>query len=171
MKRLTLAVGVLVASALALTASTSAAGPPTFDEFPVSFVLTSATCPNLPPGTTVEGTGSGKSITSTRTDRNGVTTVMNTTHSFGTATDQAGNRYVFNYSNSFSVSNTGQTDPVFTGRMVDSFSLAGSGPARLTNGFQAGFTTDFDTLFAFEELSSRGDPIDFATGVTICDPL
>ena len=170
MKRLTITVGALVASALAFAASTAVAGS-TVDEFPVSFVLSSATCPNLPPGTTVEGTGSEKSITNVRTDRNGVTTVMNTTHSFGKATDQAGNQYVFNYSNSFSVSNTGPTDPVFTGGMVDSFSLAGSGPARLTNGFQAGFTTDFGALFAFEELNSRGDPIDFATGEAICDPL
>ena len=55
--------------------------------------------------------------------------------------------------------------------MVDSFSLAGNGPAKLQNGFQAGFTTDFETLFAFDELNSRGDPIDFTTGTAICDPL
>jgi hypothetical protein len=160
----------LVASALAFAAGTATAGA-TIKEFPVSFVLTSATCPNLPPGTTVTGAGSEKSITNTRTDRNGAMTVMNTTHAFGTATDQAGNQYVFNYSNSFDVSNTGLTDPIFSGRMVDSFSLSGSGPARLTNGFQAGFTTNFDTLFAFEELNSRGNPIDFTTGAALCDPL
>jgi hypothetical protein len=162
--------GALVVSVLAFAASTAAAGV-TVDEFPVSFVLTSATCPNLPTGTTVVGTGSEKSITNVLTDRNGATTVMNTSHAQGTATDQAGNTYVFNYSNSFSVSNTGPTDPVFAGRMVDSFSLAGSGPAKLSNGFQATFTTDFDTLFALEELNSRGDPIDFASGEELCDPL
>jgi hypothetical protein len=168
-KRLTIALGVVV-FALAFAVGTATAGA-TVDEFPVGFVLTSETCPNLPPGTTVEGTGSEKSITNTRTDRNGVTTVINTTHAFGTATDQAGNSYVFNYANSFNVSNTGPTDPVFTGRMVDSFSLAGRGPARLTNGFQAGITTDLATFFTFEELNSRGDPIDFATGEELCDPL
>ena len=170
MKRLTTAAGLLAACALALAGAGSAAGPQ-IDEFPVSFTLTSATCPLLPSGTTVEGSGTEKSITNVRTDRNGATTVMNTTHAFGTATDQAGNSYVFNYSNSFSVSNTGPTDPVFSGRMVDSFSLAGPGPATLHNGFAAGFTTDFETFSSFEEQSSRGDPIDFATGESHCDPL
>jgi hypothetical protein len=94
-----------------LAGAGSAAGP-ALDEFPVSFTLTSATCPLLPSGTTIEGSGTEKSITNVRTDRNGRTTIMNTTHAFGTATDQAGNSYVFNYSNSFSVSNTGPTDPV-----------------------------------------------------------
>ena len=169
MKRLAMTVGALTASALAFAAANAAAGA-TIDEFPVSFTLTAASCPNLPAGTTVEGTGWEKSIT-TETERNRVTTVTNTSHAFGTATDQAGNRYVWNYSNSFGVSNTGPADPVFSGRMVDSFSLAGNGPAKLQNGFQAGFTTDFETLFAFDELNSRGDPIDFTTGTAICDPL
>ena len=170
MKRLAMTVGALTVSALAFAAANAAAGA-TIDEFPVSFTLTAASCPNLPAGTTVEGTGWEKSITNTRTDQKGVMTVTNTSHAFGTATDQAGNRYVWNYSNSFGVSNTGTADPVFSGRMVDSFSLAGSGPAKLQNGFQAGFTTDFQTLFAFDELNSRGDPIDFTTGAAICDPL
>ena len=164
-----MAIGALVVSALALTAGTAAGGA-TVDEFPVSFVLSSATCPNLPPGTTVEGTGTEKSITNTRTDANGVTTIINTTHAFGTATDQAGNGYVFNYSNSFNVSDTGPGS-AFSGRMVDSFSLAGGGPARLSNGFQAAITTDFVTFFEFQELNSRGDPIDFGSGEELCDPL
>ena len=170
MKRLTLTMGALVVSLLAFGASTASAGA-IVDEFPVTFVLTSATCPNLPTGTTVVGTGSEKSITNVLTDRNGATTVMNTSHAHGTATDQAGNTYVFNYSNSFSVSNTGPTDSVFTGRMVDSFSLSGNGPAKLQNGFQAEMATDFTTFFTFHELNSRGDPIDFDTGEELCDPL
>jgi hypothetical protein len=58
--------------------------------------------------------------------------------------------------------------------MVDSFSLAGSGPAHLNNGFRAEFTLDFSTgvpVASFVELSSRGDPLDFATGESRCDPL
>jgi hypothetical protein len=55
--------------------------------------------------------------------------------------------------------------------MVDSFSLAGSGPAHLSNGFRAVVTTNFATLFTFEELTSLGDPIDFATWSTVCEPL
>ena len=171
MKRLTLAVGVLVASALALAASTSAAGPPTVDEFPVSFVLTSAACPNLPPGTTVEGTGSGKSITSTRTGQerrhDG-----DEHHTLVREGDRPGGQPVrLQLLEQLQRLEHGADRPRLTGRMVDSFSLAGGGPARLTNGFQAGFTTDFRALFAFEELNSIGDLIDFATGEAICDPL
>ncbi len=169
MRRITTAAGLLAACALALT-GTATADAPTVEQFPVGFVLTSDTCPNLPQGTTITGTGTEKSITSSRIDRNGVTTLMNTTHAFGTATDQDGNSYVFNYSNSFRVA-MGPSDPAFTGTMVDSFSLAGQGPAKLNNGFVAGITTDFETFFAFEEQSSHGDPIDFATGASLCDPL
>jgi hypothetical protein len=168
-RRLIIAAGLLAACALAL-AGAATADAPAVDEFPVGFVVTSATCPNLPPGTTITGTGSEKSITSSRIDRNGVVTVMNSTHAVGTATDQDGNSYVFNYSNSFRVAK-GPNDPFFTGTMVDSFSLAGQGPARLHNGFVAGLTTDLETFFAFEEQSSRGDPIDFTTGASVCDPL
>ena len=97
---------------------------------------------------------------------------MNTTHIEGTATDQAGNTYRFNYSNHYRVSNTGPTDPVLSGIMVDSFSLAGNGPAHLNNGFRAVFTIDASTgSVGFDELSSRGDPLDFDTGAARCDPL
>jgi hypothetical protein len=164
------AAGLLAACALA-SAGAATADAPTVEEFPVGFVLTSDTCPNLPEGTTITASGSEKSITQVRTDRNGAMTVMNTTHAHGTATDQAGNSYVFNYANSFRVANSGPTDVVFSGTMTDSFSLAGPGPAKLHNGFVAAFTTDFDTLFAFVERSSRGDPIDFESGASICDPL
>lgn len=168
MRQLALIAAAVAALVLAVGSATAAG--PTVDEFPVSFVLTSATCSNLPPGTTVVGTGTEKSITSTK-EKGGVTTISNQTHAHGTASDQDGNTYVFDYSNHFSVSNTGPTDPVFSGTMVDSFSLAGGGPARLSNGFRAIFTTDFASLFSFTELSSRGDPIDFATGAARCDPL
>jgi hypothetical protein len=139
--------------------------------FPVTFTLSAATCPNLPAGTTIEGTGMEKSITTTRTDAGGITTIQNTSHASGTASDQAGNAYVFNYSNDFRISNSAANPAVFSGRMTDSFSLAGQGPAMLHNGFQAIFTSDFATFAAFEPLNSRGDPLDFATGTAVCDPL
>ena len=164
------AIAVIAVAGLALGAGTALAAAP--DTIPMSFTMSSATCPNLPPGTTLTWSGTGTSITSESTDRNGVTTVMNTTHAQGTATDQAGNTYSFNYSNHYRISNTGPTDPMLTGVMVDSFSLAGNGPAHLNNGFRAVFTINAITGAAgFEELSSRGDPIDFATGQSLCDPL
>jgi hypothetical protein len=135
-----------------------------------TFTMSSATCPNLPSGTTVSGSGPEKSITIDK-QRKGVETIINTTHAHGTATDQDGNRYRFNYSNHFKVSNTSANPDEFSGKMVDSFSLAGPGPAKLHNGFLAIFTTDFDTLFTFQPIHSRGDPIDFSNGDAICDPL
>jgi hypothetical protein len=165
-------IAALSSVALALCASSALAadGGATIDTFPVSFVISSSTCPNLPSGTTIEGTGTETSITTTRTDAQGITTIRNTTHAHGTATDQAGNSYVFDYSNEFRVSNTVADPGVFSGLMTDHFALTGQGPARLSNGFLAIFTTDFAS-FSFQELNSRGDPIDFATGAAICDPL
>jgi hypothetical protein len=170
MKRLVLA--VFAVSALALWIGSAFAAAPSVEQISTGFTLSSLTCSELPAGTTIEGTGTGVSVTSESTDANGVTTVMNTTHIAGTATDQAGNTYRFNYSNHYRIANTGPTDPVLSGIMVDSFSLAGNGPADLNNGFRAVFTIDLsDGGVSFEELSSRGDPIDFATGAARCDPL
>ena len=170
MKRFVFA--LLAITVFALGLGSALAAPPTITEDTAEFVLSSATCPNLPPGTVITGTGTSKTIESVSTDRNGVTTVLNTTHASGTATDQDGNTYRFNYSNHFRVANTGPTDPVLSGVMVDSFSLAGNGPARLSNGFLAVFTIDVSTgAVSFVELSSRGDPLDFATGESRCDPL
>ena len=169
MHRLVLA--VLAVAGLALAGSASAAAP-TVEETSVSFTMSSATCPNLAPGTTIVATGRQTSISSESTDRNGVTTVTNTTTAHGTATDQAGNTYVFNYANHYRIANTGPIDPILTGVMVDSFSLAGNGPAHLNNGFRAVFTINVATGQAsFVELTSRGDPIDFTTGESLCDPL
>ena len=160
----------LAIAVLALGLGSALAAPPSKD--PVGFVLTAASCPNLSTGTVITGTGTSTTVEIVTTDASGVTTVTNTTHASGTATDQDGNTYRFNYSNHFRISNTGPTDPVLSGVMVDSFSLAGNGPALLNNGFRAVFTIDSLTGAAtFAELSSRGDPIDFATGESLCDPL
>jgi hypothetical protein len=168
-----LATLLLATAALALggTSALAADGGATIDEFPVTFAILSATCPNLPAGTTIDGAGTMKSITTTRTDKDGITTIHNASHAHGMATDQDGNTYVFNYENNFRISNSAASPGVFSGRMTDSFSLAGKGPAKLHNGFQAIFTTDFVTFATFEPLNSRGDPLDFATGEARCDPL
>ena len=170
MKRFALA--ILAIAALALGTGSALAAAPTVTDGTVEFVLSATTCANLPAGTEIAGTGTSKSIESVTTDGNGVTTVTNTTHASGTATDQENNTYRFNYLNHYRISNTGPTDPVLSGTMVDSFSLAGNGPAHLSSGFRAVFTIDFLTgLVSIEELSSRGDPIDFETLAVRCDPL
>jgi hypothetical protein len=160
------AIGVVSFAVGSLAAASKGA---TIQTFPVSFVLTSATCSNLPSGTVLTGSGTEKSITTTGTDRDGVVTVRNSTHAHGTATDQDGNTYVFNYSVAYRATLDGG---VYSGFISDAFMLAGSGPARLNNGFVGDFVSDFSTFFrAPNVISSHGDPLDFVTGDVHCDPL
>src|SRR5688500_18703312 len=99
MRRIALFPALIV---LALVAgASSAAARPLIETFPVSFTMTSEMCSNLPEGTTIDGSGTMRSITTIRTNNGGVTTVMNASHAHGTATDQDGNTYVFDYSNEF----------------------------------------------------------------------
>jgi len=133
-------------------------------------------CPNLPPGTTVTGSGKSISITTDRTDRNGIRTIRNVTVINGIATDHpAGNAYVFHYHNEFRISNTVAQPDVFSGIMNDLFTLTGSGPVRLRNGFLAELTTDaqLSSISAWKVLRAFGDPILFVPGpfVARCDPL
>jgi hypothetical protein len=170
LRRLVLA--VVAATALLLPSGALAHDPTTTVEpFPADFTLSSETCPNLPEGTVIEGTGTGKSVTKTTTNRDGTTTVFNSTIAPGKATDQDGNRYRFLYSNQFEVSNTTANPNLFSGFMVDLFLLRGNGPAKLTNGFLARFTTDFGELAELDPIFEFGDPLDFETGAAKCDPL
>src|SRR5262249_39248638 len=139
MRSLLLFAGVLAALTLASTTTLAeaASSGATRDTFPVSFVMsspdavsasTTAIFPNRPAGTTLTGSATETSITTRRTDASGVETIGNTSHAQGTAMDQAGNRYVFNYSNEFRASNTRAQPGVYSGTMMDAFSVAGSGP-------------------------------------------
>jgi hypothetical protein len=161
-----------VVSAACLWGAAPAGARPLVETSQVGFTLSSATCPNLPSGTTIEGSGTEKSITTFRTDASGVTTVMNTTHTHGSATDQDGNVYVFDYSNEFRASNTVANPDLLHGLMTDHFGLSGPGPATLNNGFIARieFTPDF-SVFVAHPISAHGDPISFPDGVAHCDPL
>jgi hypothetical protein len=170
LKRVLTALVTAVGLVLSQGVADAAPGGATVERFPVSFVLTSETCSNLPAGTTIEGTGTEKSITRTRTDASGVTTIANTSIAHGTATDQDGNAYVFLYSNEFRVSNSTADPDLFTGLMNDHFSLSGPGPAKLSNGFTARITTDF-VGFTFDPIRAHGDPISFPEGIGHCDPL
>jgi hypothetical protein len=166
MRRLALVPALLVTVLVALPAGAS----PLVETFPVTFSLSSAQCSNLAAGTTLDGSGIEKSITTERTNTSGVTTVMNVSHAHGTTTDQDGNIYVFDYSNEFRISNTIASPDVFTGLMTDHFSNSGSGPAKLNNGFVANvtFTT---TSFTAVPINSFGDPLSFPDGAAHCDPL
>jgi hypothetical protein len=158
-------------AAAALWVPSGATAATTVEPFPADFTMTSATCPNLPPGTTINGTGVGRSVTKTFTDPLGITRVFNSSIAPGTATDQAGNHYRFLYSNQFWVANSKANPKEYRGLMVDVFTLHGDGPARLHNGFLARFTTDLGASFSLDPIFAFGDPLDFATGEAHCDPL
>jgi hypothetical protein len=169
MRRHVLTTVVVVSLALSLGSLVDARERPTVETSPVSFELTSATCSNLPAGTVLTGSGTQKSITTTRTDQDGIVTVTNSTHARGTATDQVGNKYVFNYSVAYRATLEGG---VYSGFISDAFALAGRGPVRLNNGFVGDFVSDFATFFRVPNvISSHGDPLDLATGDVHCDPL
>jgi hypothetical protein len=172
LKRLVLAVVAIIALLLLPASATANGGQTKIEKVSGDFVMTSADCVHLPPGTTITGSGTGRSITRTTTNRSGVTTIANSTITPGTARDQDGNAYRFFYSNQFRVSNTAANPTLFSGPMVDFFMLSGRGPARLRNGFIATFTTNFADFSRFDEIASFGDPITFPTGVgPFCDPL
>ena len=169
MKRFVVTTVGVVSLALSLGTIVAASDRPAVETFPVSFVLSSDTCSNLPSGTELMGSGTGKSITTTRTDRDGVVIVGNSTHAHGTATDQDGNTYVFNYSNEFRATLDGD---VYSGFMTDAFAVAGDGPAHVNNGFVGHFVSDFSSFFTVPDvINSHGDPLDFVTGAVHCDPL
>jgi hypothetical protein len=168
-RRLAVVSAILIA---ALVVAVPAKASPFIETFPATFTLSSATCSNLADGTTLDGSGTGRSITIERTDRSGITTIMNTTHIHGTSTDQDGNVYVFDYRNGFRVSNTIADPDTFSGLMTDHFSNSGSGPAKLNNGFVANITVSADfSTFVVEPISSFGDPLSFPDGAPHCDPL
>lgn len=157
-----------------LTSAEAASAAPEAPAIPVSFVLTSATCPYLPAGTTITGSGTESSITVTQNVQN-VTTIANQTRARGTATDQDGNTYVFTYDNHYRIANSVADPAKYAGGMTDSFSLVGNGPASLRNGFIAGLTTNAEVTVAYSWNVKRswGDPIAFDPGpfVAHCDPL
>jgi hypothetical protein len=167
MRRLALVPAVL---AMAVAFAIPAGASPLIDTFPVSFTIPSGQCSNLAAGTTLTGSGIEKSITKEKTAGD-ITTIINATHAHGTATDQDGNVYVFNYSNEFRVSNTAADPDTFSGLMTDHFSNSGRGPAKLNNGFVANITTDFTTFFTLVPISSFGDPLSFPDAAAHCDPL
>ena len=163
-----------IAMTLLIAAPVAAAkGEIVIETIPLTFAtLNSDTCQYLPDGTEISWSGTGKSITRTSTDASGVDTIHNVTHANGVATDQDGNSYHFNYTNSFSFSNSAADPATFSGKMVDAFSLAGPGGIGLNNGFVAIVTTDFAT-FSWDVITTRGDPISFTAGTieSHCDPL
>lgn len=137
---------------------------------PANFEIKSENCSMLPPGTTLKGTGTLTSITWT-TKRRGQIIVTNSSLAPGTATDQAGNQYTFLYSNQFRVTKEKGRSRIYSGIMIDVFTLQGTGPATLSNGFLANYTTDLGDRQRLRPINAYGDPIDFEPITPRCDPL
>jgi hypothetical protein len=137
----------------------------------VTFTLTPRECSSLPAGTVLVGSGELRSILNTHTSR-GITRQTRTEQASGTATDQAGNTYVWVYANQLNETNTPPSLDWY-GTMIDHFSLAGSGPAHINANFVA--DSYHDTGYTFLFLTPRsvvGDPLDFGPPlVGHCDPL
>ena len=55
--------------------------------------------------------------------------------------------------------------------MIDVFTLQGTGPATLSNGFLAKYRTDLGDLQRLRPIDAFGDPIDFPSVTAHCDPL
>jgi hypothetical protein len=176
MKRIAM---VLAAAALVVgTAAPASAGQghgpghgATVVNTPVTWTLTSSGCSKMPPGTTLNGSGTRTDIFKER-NHNGVTALSVDSHAEGAAHDQDGNAYTWTYDLHGHARNTMQAPGVFNGIAVDAFRLSGDGPIRLRNGFVARTVEDrVAGTFAFNEISSYGDPFNFPSGPGRCDPL
>jgi hypothetical protein len=127
-------------------------------------------CPSLPDGTVLEGRGELRGIVSTHAS-SGITRQTTTQVATGTATDQAGNTYVWVYANQLNETNM-PPSLAWYGSMIDHFSLAGSGPAQIQANFVAdSYRETASSDFVLTERSVAGQPIDFRAGVFLCDPL
>jgi hypothetical protein len=174
----------LIAATLALfalvlgagTARAASAGAEVVD-VPAAFTISSTAtngfptgCEFLPDGVEISWEGTIKSITVVHESKDGSVTIQNQSSAHGKASDQDGNTYSFSYTNHFKITETSPGSGIFSGTMTDHFSLAGN-HIKLNNGFTATFTTNFVDLFVLEPSREFGSPLDFATGLPLCDPL
>ena len=166
--------------ALAFSASTAAAASSgaTVDDIPAAFTLSfddtnglgeGTGCEFLPEDVVISWEGALHSITLEKLEPSGALTIQNTSTASGKATDEEGNEYAFSYSNHYKITETAPGSGLLTGKMTDHFSLVGNG-IKLNNGFTATFTIGPST-FSLEPSREFGSPLDFATGLPLCDPL
>lgn len=177
MTRLIAASIALLALAFSASAATAASSGALVEDNPAGFTISSTEtnglptgCEFLPEGVVISWEGTLHSVTLEKLAPSGVVTIQNTTTASGKATDEDGNEYAFSYSNQFKVTETTPGSGLFTGTMTDHFSLAGN-HLKLNNGFTATFTTNFFDVFEYEPSREYGSPLDFATGLPLCDPL
>lgn len=157
----TLAVGAVL---LCGPGVASAAGASVFT-FPINNVqFNPSNCSNL---TVTQVTLSGEFhlVVQTTRNPNGTYTTKFQSEKHGTAVDNQGNQYIFNYTNHEQdvTSNPDDLPPIF-GTFTDRFALTSKGGApNLKVEFQVVFSIDANDNFTLISLVSKGDPS--------CDPI
>jgi hypothetical protein len=131
---------------LALAPAAASAAPQT--QRPVSFTIDAATCSAIT--SDVTGTGVWREVTNTRTGKDGQTYVVYNATATGTAIDEQGTTYRFNYHNHRNFAIPADGSP-FQVRMSDHFNLVGAGGA---NQIHVGFV-------AVITFSPEGVPLSF----------
>jgi hypothetical protein len=162
----------LIVGVASVSASGGGADVSTSD---VTWTILAANCSQMPAGAVLNGKGSLTSITIDKT-RNGVRTIQNFSHAFGSATDGLGRTYAWSYTNHYRISNTDADHHTYSGTMLDHFSIAGNGNAGFVNGFTAAYKEVYDgagnlVSFSFVPGRVQGDPIAFDPFEQHCDPL
>jgi len=156
--RAALAAAALMLQTLLLTVP--ALAEVTQTRIPITFTLTPEVCPNLQ--VTVEGSGELFVVMTEQTNPNGVTRIINNLAT-GTATDNEGATYVFNYHLHDNVRIPPEGFPI-TVVENDHFNLVGKGQA---NHLQVGFVVRVvvwaPDQFAVEFVNQHG--------LLACDPI
>lgn len=146
-------VAVVAATAMALVFATAAsASNGASIRFPVDWRLSGATCSQLEPNMTIEGSGTGSFSMTAKGNLHVVVT--------GTATDGNGGFWRFNYAQNARPLGDGAYE------VSDHFNLVGSGsPIKLHSHFVIGFTSsDLGTADILYVKQFHGDP-------EFCDPI
>jgi hypothetical protein len=154
----------LAAAAIILQISlfpASASAEVTQIRVPISFTLTPEDCPNLQG--TVEGSGELFVVMNEQTSHNGVTRIIANYLATGTATDDEGATYVFNYHLHDNIRIPPEVFPV-TVLENDHFNLVGKGKANhLHVGFVVRVVVSAPDQFTVEFVNERG--------LLACDPI
>ena len=152
----------LAPAILSMAAVPPASAQATLSRSTVSFTL--AGCTQLPPGLIITGSGESLIVASTRIDKDGNTVVERHNVVTGTATDNSGGTYIFNYASNATMTTPPGVFPItFSG--TDHFNLLGHGKGnQMQVGFNADLTVTGPNTFIFSPVSVRGNPFS-------CDPI
>lgn len=167
---------LLAMLSIGLAAPAALAGDPPAPPVPtettkVTWTLGSGKCKLLPKGLKLSGTGTSRKYTFSGMDVNGSPYFTEFVVIKGTATDNRGGRYRFDYHNSFTAPDA---DVPYTGIISDHFTLYGNGEADgLHSAFVTRLTVTSEDPFqgSFDPIYAVGDPFGFADFAPRCDPL